>query len=105
MRKWCVALLMFLLLVVAEPAQAAGKMAVTLPDFTITINDVVVDNQNRQYPFLLYQGITYFPLTYDDSRFLGVETSWTEEEGLVLERTDVSCIYRENTGGKNSGAA
>ena len=52
MRKWCVALLMFLLLVVAEPAQAAGKMAVTLPDFTITINDVVVDNQNRQYMLL-----------------------------------------------------
>lgn len=52
---------------------AVKNVAVTVPSFGITLNETNVDNSHRQYPLLTYKGITYFPLTYSDPRFLGVE--------------------------------
>ena len=68
----------------------------------MTLNGVAIDNAHRQYPLLVYKGMTYFPLTYDDSRFLGLETGWTEEAGLTVERTNVSAVYKEALTGSNS---
>lgn len=104
MKKCYFSAVLLLLLAVPWPAQAAAKVQVTLPDYAVTLNDVTVDNAHLKYPLLRYQGMTYFPLSYDDSRFMGLETSWTAKEGLAVERTDVSCIYREKDKADNSGA-
>lgn len=102
MKKWCFSAMLLLLLAIPWPAQAAANVRVSLPDYAITLNGMTVDNAHRQYPLLMYQGMTYFPLTYDDSRFMGLETSWTENEGLTVEQTGVSAIYREKAAGKNN---
>ena len=102
MKKWCFSFILLLLLIFPAQVWAAESAAVTLPDFAVTVNGVVVDNAQRQYPLLVYKGMTYFPLTYDDSRFLGLETGWTEETGLTVERTNVSAVYKEALAGSNS---
>ena len=66
----------------APAALAADTVQVTLPGFTVTLNGQVIDNSYRQYPLLVYKDITYFPMTYYDCRFLGVETDWTRKNGL-----------------------
>jgi hypothetical protein len=55
-------------------------VSVQLPGFSIRLNEYVIDNAYRQYPLLVYKNITYFPMTYNDCRFLGVETEWNGNE-------------------------
>ena len=102
MKKWWLGFVLFLALACPTQVWAAESAAVTLPDFAVTLNGVAIDNAHRQYPLLVYKGMTYFPLTYDDSRFLGLETGWTEETGLTVERTNVSAVYKEALTGSNS---
>ena len=49
---------------------------VTIPKFKVTFNDQEVDSAEREYPLLQFRDITYFPMTYDDCRFLGLTTDW-----------------------------
>ena len=102
MKKWWLGFVLFLALACPTQVWAAESAAVTLPDFAVTLNGVAIDNIHRQYPLLVYKGMTYFPLTYDDSRFLGLETGWTEVTGLTVERTNVSAVYKEALTGSNS---
>ena len=38
------------------------------------------------YPYIVYNGITYFPMTYDGARFLGLSTTWSQENGLAINK-------------------
>ena len=53
---------------------------VMFPTFKITINGVQQENAYREYPFILYRDITYFPMTFDDCLSLGVINMWNNEE-------------------------
>lgn len=72
------------------------EVSVTLPDFNVTFNGTKIENAYRQYPLIVYKGITYFPMTYYDTRFLGVETTWSRTEGLDIKQTGVTAAYRDN---------
>lgn len=61
---------------------------VSVPSFNIRLNGVFINNENREYPFILYKGITYFPMTYYDSRFMGSETKWDETDGLKIIKSE-----------------
>ncbi len=74
-----------------------SNVAITLPSFKITLNDTQIDNSYREYPFIIYKGITYFPLTYFDCRFLGIEANWNQSTGLEVNKTGVTCGYRNYT--------
>lgn len=98
MRKLFVSLLalvVMLMILPIQPAQAAGKVSVKLSDYAITLNGMSVNNAYRQYPFVVYRDVIYCPLTYYDSRFLGLETNWRNEKGLSVLSTDVVCGFRE----------
>lgn len=85
---------------------AAANVAVTLPDFPVTLNGTAIDNSYRQYPLLVYKNITYFPMTYYDCRFLGVETEWTQQNGLKIEKSSLTGAYhQQNATAKNSKTA
>lgn len=62
----------------------------TLPRFDVTLNGQKVDNTYAEYPLLVYKDITYFPMTYHTSRFLGVETNWSEATGLKINKTGIA---------------
>ena len=74
-----------------EPAKQT--VSVTLPGFDVTLNGTVIDNTNSQYPLIVYKDITYVPMTYYDCRFLGLETIWSQEDGLSIVKTDVTGAY------------
>ena len=88
-----VALLM-LLSTSAYAAPLGSKVTATIPTFPVTMNGQVVDNTYREYPFLVYNDITYFPMTYWDMRFLGVSNTWTAETGSVIITDGTTSDYK-----------
>ncbi|NLN86167.1 MAG: DUF5050 domain-containing protein, partial [Syntrophomonadaceae bacterium] len=81
------------LLLPAQTALGATTVPVTLPAFNVTLNGVEIDNDRSSYPLLVYKDITYFPMTYYDSRFLGLESSWNAQRGLAVVKTGATWDY------------
>ena len=73
----------------------ATSVQVTLPTFDVTLNGIKIDNAIRQYPLIVYKDITYFPMTYDDCRFLGLESDYTTQTGLDIDKTDIGGRYND----------
>ncbi len=89
-------ILVILLKVIGHPTFAElGRVKVNIPDHEVTINGVSIDSEFREYPILKYENITYFPLTYYDCRFLGLESKWTDENRLIVKKTGVFGEYRD----------
>ncbi len=62
---------------------------VSLPRFKVTVNGELMENDYNKYPCLVYEDITYFPMTYDYARFLGLKANWYEysrmnEKGVLF---------------------
>ena len=62
----------------------AKDVTVTLPTFPVEINGIVQDQTKIEYPFIVYQDITYVPMTYYDARLLGLSTAWNDATGLAI---------------------
>ncbi|UJF32368.1 DUF5050 domain-containing protein [Paenibacillus hexagrammi] len=81
-------------LTTAAPSYAAeSEVSVTLPDFSVKLNGNEVENQNREYPLLVYKDITYVPMTWYDCRLLGLETKWDSTSGLSIAKGNVASSY------------
>jgi hypothetical protein len=79
----CLAVL--LLALPPVPSFAAEKtVTASLPPFQVQINGTLIDSKTAEYPLLLYKNITYMPMTYDYCNLLGLESSWTPENGLAV---------------------
>ena len=76
---------------------------VTIPEFKVSFNGQEVDSTYRRYPLLLFRDITYFPMTYDDCRFLGVTTYWDDSEKklTIANETVENAEYNEYKYSKN----
>lgn len=69
-----------------DSAAASNKVNITVPSFSVEFNGVKVDSSYSQYPLIVYKNITYFPMTYWDTRFLGLTADWTKTGGLVIKK-------------------
>lgn len=85
--------LIFLFSFVNTSNAFATEVTITLPTFDVTMNGVEIENEYRQYPFIVYKDITYFPMTYFDSRFLGLVTVWDNLKGLEIYFTTEEVEY------------
>jgi hypothetical protein len=85
--------MLFLFSIVNTSNVFATEVTVTLPTFNVTINEIAIENEYRQYPFIVYKDITYFPMTYFDSRFLGLVTEWDNLKGLEIYKTTETVEY------------
>lgn len=74
-------------------AAAYENVGVTLPDFPVNLNGHIVENDYREYPLLVYHDITYFPMTWYDSRLLGLEAIWSRDSGLNIKQSPVTSSY------------
>ncbi|WP_426446003.1 DUF5050 domain-containing protein [Paenibacillus sp. S-38] len=72
---------------------ADTSVPVTLPKFTVNFNGSEVKSEYRQYPLLVYKDITYVPITWYDSRLLGLETGWSTQKGLSIGKGSVTSSY------------
>lgn len=89
---------MILFTVLNKPSVYAAEVPVTLPAFDVVLNGIKIKNEYRQYPLIVYKDITYFPMTYFDSRFLGIETKWNDVTGLeVTKSSETSVTYEPYT--------
>jgi hypothetical protein len=97
-KKWVLYTFIFTLcmslLVPVEHSRAADmSVRVTLPNFAVNLNGHTIENQYREYPLLVYRDITYFPMTWYDSRLLGLEATWSSEDGLNIKQSQVTSSY------------
>lgn len=84
-----------LILLLIPLSASASQVAVSKAGFPVIVNGRVVENDYREYPFILYNGITYFPMTYEDCAYLGLENNWTQETGNIITKTQSSLYYRD----------
>jgi len=97
-RVFSIIMIIFIFIMASvSPAYAANRLTtvtVTLPTFNVVLNDINIDNHYSKYPLIVYKDITYFPMTYSDCRFLGLETYWKgNQEGLWIETSDITAAY------------
>ena len=65
----------------------------TIPSFDVHFNGNRVESEEREYPLLLYKDITYFPMTYFDSRHLGIEARWDGETNtLNISKENINSV-------------
>lgn len=80
--------------------KAARSVTATVAAGAVTLNGQAVDNAAARYPLLVYQDITYVPMTWDLCRFLGLETRWDgETRTLSIDRSGERGPYVADTGG------
>ena len=82
--------------------QAEAAMRADIVTGKVTLNGQVIDNKNAKYPLLTYSNITYFPMTYHLSRFMGVEhrlERWKQDTGYHGRRR-AARAYVAETGQK-----
>nr|WP_315023206.1 hypothetical protein [uncultured Aminipila sp.] len=77
---------------------------ITLPNFKVTMNGEVVNNDYSKYPLIVYNNITYFPMTYSDCRYLGIESTWKgNKAGLLVDATGVTAAYNPYKSASKNG--
>ena len=84
------------------------SVSVSLPSFKVTLNGNEINNSYGKYPLIVYKDITYFPMTYEGCRYLGLETKWDQSHGLEINKTNISHPfegYRINQRNLNSYTA
>ncbi len=98
--RMCISVLLLALLffpsnLVADASResSAAKVKVELPKFQVRLNGEKMENAYSQYPLITYNGITYFPMTYHNCRFLGLETEWKTGEPLKIQKSEISASY------------
>lgn len=70
-------------------AKAATRCRVIIPDYEIELFGGPIYYRDSLYPFISYKDITYFPMTYDYCRALGLSTYWDADDGLYIAHTGV----------------
>lgn len=86
--KFKIFIIVVILMILLSTSAFAYNANVTLPTFDVRVNGVEIDNKNREYPLIVYKDITYFPMTFYDSRFLGLETKWNDSTGLKIYKSE-----------------
>lgn len=95
--------MMFVSLALAVSAMASEK--VSFPAFDVTFNGQLVSSQARQYPLIVYKDITYIPMTYYDTRFLGLATDWNNETRTIsIKKADSWFASRDYSSDKTNKA-
>ena len=74
---------------ISSPAMAAQKVTVTLPTFPVTMNGYEIPSLYNEYPLIVYNNITYFPMTWHYAAFLGLKTLWYDDT-LTIEKKRLS---------------
>ena len=91
-----------LLLPAFSSAEAAmDKVEVRLPSFQVTLNGQKIDSVHSPYPLLVYKDITYFPMTWNYARAMGLYTDWNAEEGLSVQSGGPKIPLEEDESGQN----
>ncbi|MCU6796890.1 hypothetical protein OB236_32665 [Paenibacillus sp. WQ 127069] len=87
MWRFLLTAVLFIVLLGQLPQQLqaqSGQVQVTIPEFPITLDGVQIDQEHSAYPLITYKDITYFPLTWNAARALGLAYTWNQQSGLTI---------------------
>lgn len=90
----------FIVLSSGSAFAASDAVTAIVPEFPVTLNELNVyelsfnNEPDDEYPFLLYNDIVYFPMTYCKANLLNLNIAWSEGTGLVIEQGD-PCVLKE----------
>lgn len=70
------------------PAVNPNIRNVYIPNYTIKINNAVVNNQYCKYPFFSYNNIVYLPLTWEHGQYLGFYAHMDDSNRLNVATTN-----------------
>ncbi|MCL1983270.1 MAG: hypothetical protein FWG53_09345 [Clostridiales bacterium] len=77
----------------------ANSVTVEIPSFPVSLNGQIFDNSYNQYPFIVYNDITYFPMAYNYAKFMRLKSNYYETERIqalfvgIRENADDKLIY------------
>lgn len=80
-------IILTLLLGILPSFAETEEIDVDLASGDIRINGTNIDNSKETYPFISYKDITYFPMTWDFAKAMGLSTEWTPETGLKINKS------------------
>ena len=63
---------------------AATSFQVQTAKFNIVLNGITMDNSRLPYPLITYKDITYFPMTWDFSKLMGLDLTYDVSSGLGI---------------------
>jgi hypothetical protein len=66
----------------------AGHVKVNIPSYKVYVNNQQVFSNSSKYPVIEYKDITYFPMTFSYTQAFGLDTSWDNEVGFSVRKTD-----------------
>lgn len=94
--------ILFTLMLPSLAFGATGNVKVKIAPFNVTVNGTVIDNAQSKYPVIIYNDITYFPMTYKISNSLGLKPNYTQETGFSLTLDNFGTELNYDLGGSNS---
>lgn len=60
----------------AFAVEESKQVSVAKPNFPVSINGTVLNVETDAYPAILYQDVTYLPLTYRMKQYVGIKTAY-----------------------------
>lgn len=79
----------------------AAEAGVTLPAFKVALNGTNFESTSAKYPLIVYKDITYFPMTWNLSRSLGLTLKFSAETGLDIQKAASQDTVKQDTAGSN----
>ncbi|OXM87691.1 hypothetical protein [Paenibacillus rigui] len=73
---------------IATAEASSHEVRVHLPAFPVSVNAYSPLVEYNPYPPIVYQDVTYLPMTWDNSQRLGLRLDWNEREGLSIRQED-----------------
>lgn len=81
-------LLILILRLSIANAEEEKRVEVTIADYNIRLNDVLIDSVSYEYPPIVYKGIVYLPMTSDFTKAMGINFKWDENEGIEVSKSE-----------------
>jgi len=94
MRKLMI-FIFFILLICSFAFGESSEVSVEVPEFSVSLNGEVINSDHSIYPLFVYKELTYFPMTSDFVKGLGLELQFHESTGIEINKGSVSVFNQE----------
>jgi len=94
MRKFMI-FIFFIILICNLTFGENSEVSVEVPEFNVSLNGEVIDSDHSIYPIFVYKDLTYFPMTSDFVKGLGLKLHFAENTGIEINKGSVSAFNQE----------
>ncbi|MBI9010702.1 MAG: metallophosphoesterase [Clostridiales bacterium] len=88
-------IIVFILLTSSYSFGELTEVSVEVPEFEVSLNGEVIDSDHSIYPIFVYRDLTYFPMTSDFVKGLGIRLHFDGKTGIDIRKGTVSVFKQE----------